>query len=83
MLWEGLLVTVASRWTSSHSFMFESDSKLVVVWVVNHSSTSWDFYNLFRDCSNVFGSAIRWSIVHIDRIGNDAADVLDRIGSGV
>lgn len=28
---QGILVAVASRWNSSHSFLFVSDSKLVVV----------------------------------------------------
>lgn len=33
-----ILVAVTSRWVSTYSFLFESDSKSVVAWVVNLSS---------------------------------------------
>lgn len=38
ILWECSLVIAASRWTSSDSFVFESDSKSLVAWVGNSTS---------------------------------------------
>lgn len=50
----GLLVAAASQWGSSHSFVFEYDSKPVVAWVVDHSSACCQFHNLLYECCNVF-----------------------------
>lgn len=35
---EGLQVAVASRWAYSHSFVFESDYKSIIAWVVDPAS---------------------------------------------
>lgn len=35
---KGILVAVASYWSLSHSFVFESHSKSVVIWVANPTS---------------------------------------------
>lgn len=72
---EGLLVAAASSWASFHSFIFESNSKLAVSWVVDPFLALWRYDNFFRECCNVFGLGITWSIYHISRIGNEAMDV--------
>lgn len=63
-LWEELLVA-ASRWDSSNSFVFESDSKFVVVRVVDLFSAPWQFHNLVHEGCHVFGFSIRWSLSYI------------------
>lgn len=40
---KGLLVVVVSRWASTHSFLFELDSKSAISWVVNPSFSPWQF----------------------------------------
>lgn len=49
------LIVAASRWFSTHIFLFESDSKCVVVWVSDPLSITWQFYNVIRECCHVFG----------------------------
>lgn len=36
---KGILVVPASRWTLSHHFVFELDSKSIITWVANPSLT--------------------------------------------
>lgn len=80
-LWEGLLLAVALHWASSHSFLFELDSKFVVVWIVDSSSAPWQYHNLLRKYCHAFGLGIRRPIIHISRTRNDASDVLARMSS--
>lgn len=54
---EGLLAVVASRWTSSHFFVFESDSQSVVA-CADPSKALWRFRNILFECCLVFGSCI-------------------------
>lgn len=76
----GLLVTAASLCVSSYSFIFESNSKSVVAWVTDPVSTPWRFHNLLCECVNVFRCGICWSISHMGRTRNEAADILVRFG---
>lgn len=78
---EDLLAVVASWWTSSHSFVFESDSQSVLAWIVVSSKALWRFRNILRECCFVFGSCISLSLIHIGRTRNDVANVLVRLRS--
>lgn len=49
--------------------------------IVDFLSTMWRFCNVLRGYCNAFKSSIRWSLVHVGRTINDAADVLTRIAS--
>lgn len=51
---EEILVATTSRWVSSHHFMFEPDSKLVVLWVANPSSAPWLFQNTVQEFCCIF-----------------------------
>lgn len=62
---KGILVVAASRWVSSNSFVFESNSQSIVAWVADPSSVLWRFQNIFWECCHVFGYNIEWSIRHI------------------
>lgn len=53
---EGLLMLAASPWTSTHSFVFELDLRLVIAWVADPSSASWWFHSTFRKYCNIFRS---------------------------
>lgn len=78
---DGLLIAAASRWSNSSYFMLESDSTNVVAWFKDLSQAPWKFTNIIRECLQWFGSQITWSISRIQRTGNDAADVLARVGA--
>lgn len=43
-------------------------------------SVPWQFYIVFRECCHLFESGISWSLSYIDHSGNDAADILARMG---
>lgn len=75
-------MAVTSRRTSTHFFMFESESQPVVAWIADFSSALWCFHNLFQECCHVFGLSINWSIKHINQIANDTLDDLARMGTG-
>lgn len=66
----------------SHFFIFEFDSKSIVVWVVDLPSALWRFQNLWCACCYVFRSRIRWSISNISRTDNNAVNILTRMRSG-
>lgn len=55
-----ILVAMTSHWYSSHTFMFESNSKSVVAWIADPTSTPWQFQFSIRKCCNVFGFVIVW-----------------------
>lgn len=55
---EGILVEATSRWVSSYSFVFESDSKSIVVWVTDPMSALWLFHRVIHECFYVFGIGI-------------------------
>lgn len=78
---ESPLMAAALRWASSHSFVFESNYKSVVAWIVDPSSVPWHFHTALCKCYHVFGVGISWSLFHIDRSGNETADILARLGS--
>lgn len=59
--------------------MFEFNSKLGVALVVDHFLSPWWFQNLLRECCLIFGSGVQWSRTHINRFGNEVANVLARI----
>lgn len=78
---EGLLVAAASHWLPTSQFLIESDSANVVAWFKNSNSAPWMFRNINRESIQHFGRHISWTILHIRRTGNDAADVLACIGA--
>lgn len=55
---EGLIVAVASRWASIHSFVFKSDSQSILVLVVNLSSALWRLHSVLREYCYVLGSGL-------------------------
>lgn len=42
---EGILMAIVSYWVSSHSFVFEFDSKSIVAWIKNPLSALCQFHN--------------------------------------
>lgn len=74
-------MTVASRWASSHLFMFESNCNSLMTWVVDPLPALWCFHAVLRKCCHIFTAGISWSLSHIGRMRNKTADVLAKMGS--
>lgn len=75
---KGILVAATFRWTSSHPFVFQLDTKSVIAWNANPSLESWRFQNILHECY-FFRSRISCSLTHINQSRNDVADVLARM----
>lgn len=81
VLREAMLQAATLRCASSHSFMFKSNLKSIVAWVMDPASISWWYHNVLRKCfCHVFRFGISWSIKYISRMGNDTTAALARMG---
>ncbi|XVE68905.1 hypothetical protein DITRI_Ditri09bG0107000 [Diplodiscus trichospermus] len=59
---------------------YESNSKAAVGWVLNLSSTPWRFRNFMAHIENLKNLVKDWSIAHVLKERNEAADTLAKEG---
>lgn len=78
---EDLIIAAASHWLSSFQYLFESDSTNVVTWFKDSKIAPYKFRNTIRESIQRFSRHISWIISHIRRTGNEAIDILTRMGA--
>ncbi|GMI83491.1 hypothetical protein HRI_002018400 [Hibiscus trionum] len=78
---KALTIFVDSKWSKEYEVILESDNKIAIEWLLDHSLSPAHFRNLIYNSLEA-SSRIRCRFSHVSREGNSLADNLAKRGGG-